>query len=67
MCVTAVGSQVAGAHETLLFFGAVMKDHVKSGKGNSPYSPLACFLLLLMVGIFIKIGAASQLFHLTHN
>jgi hypothetical protein len=47
--------------------GAVMKDHVQSSKGNNPYCPLSCFLLLLtaMILFFIKIGVADQLFHLT--
>jgi hypothetical protein len=46
-----------------------MKQRVQSTKGNNPYSPLSCFLLLLMAGLFLvcKIGAADQLFHLTHN
>jgi len=46
-----------------------MKDHPRSGKASSPYSPLSCFLLLLVAGILFayKIGAADQLLHLAHN
>jgi len=64
--IIVVGLQVAGRRGNFLIFGAVMKHH--SGAAN-PYSPLACFLLLLMAGIFLayKIGALDQLFHLAHN
>jgi hypothetical protein len=46
-----------------------MKDHVQSDKGSSPYSPLSCFLLLLVAGIFLayKIDVANQLVHLAHR
>jgi hypothetical protein len=50
-------------------FGAVMKNRIQSRKEDNPYSPLACFLLLLMAGIWFayKIGAADNLIHLAHN
>jgi len=46
-----------------------MENYFQRGKGESPYSPLSCFLLLLLAGIFVayKIGAADQLFHLAYN
>jgi len=43
-----------------------MKDHSQSDKEN-PYSPLLCILILLMAGIFVKTGGATQLFHLAQN
>ena len=54
------------AHRKLSHFGAVMKDHSQSDKEN-PYSPLLCILILLMAGIFVKTGGATQLFHLAQN
>jgi hypothetical protein len=56
---TTIGSQLAGANETLFHFGAVMKDHSQSDNEN-PYSPLMCVLLLLVAGIAVKTGAAIQ-------
>jgi hypothetical protein len=47
-------------------FGAVMEDHSQRDNGN-PYSPLMCILLLLVVGIVVKIGAATQLCHLAQS
>jgi hypothetical protein len=60
---------MAKAHMKLDHFGAVMKDQLQSDKGSSPYSPLSCFLLLLLAGVFLayKIDAANQLIHLAHG
>ena len=46
--------------------GAVMKDHSQRDSGN-PYSPLMSILLLLVAGIVVKIGAATQLCHLVQS
>jgi hypothetical protein len=34
--------------------------------GKSPFSPLMCFLLLVMAGMLVKFNAAFQLLHLAH-
>ena len=57
--------KVACVQETLIF-SAVMK-HYFQGDGGNPYSPLLCVLTLLMVGIFVKLGTATQVFHLAQN
>jgi hypothetical protein len=53
--------------------GVVMKAKVKTvqsdqvqSEGQSPYSVLACILLLLAAGLFIKLAATTQMFHLFH-
>jgi len=35
-------------------------------RGQSPFSPLLCVLLLMSAGIFVKFGPALQSFHLVH-
>jgi hypothetical protein len=53
-------------HTKPLIFGAAMKAHFQSAKGKSRYSALMCVLMLLMVGVVVKLGAAVHLFHLAH-
>ena len=68
ICPDSNGLISHGPTRNPLFIGAVMKDHLQSDKGSSPYSSLSCFLLLLVAGIFLayKIDAANQLLHLAH-
>jgi len=36
------------------------------GKGQSPFSPLLCVLLLMAAGMLVKFGAALQSLHVFH-
>jgi hypothetical protein len=54
-----------------LISGAVMKAKVKTARlkgdqGKSPYSAVACLLLLLFAGMLAKFAAFAPNFHLTH-
>jgi hypothetical protein len=51
--------------------GAVMKATVKtaraqSDQGKSPFSAVACVLLLLLAGILVKFAAWTPMFHAAH-
>ena len=51
--------------------GAVMKATVKtarlkSDRGNSPFSAVACLILLLFAGILVKFAALTPIFHIAH-
>jgi hypothetical protein len=51
--------------------GAVMKTTVKtarlkSDQSKSPYSAVACLLLILFAGMLVKFAAFAPNFHLTH-
>ena len=43
--------------------GAVMKTPVKPA---SPFSAVACFLLLLSAGMLVKFAAWTPMFHIAH-
>jgi len=46
-----------------------MKSNIKTAQndeGKLPYSPLLCVILLLGTGIFVKLTAATQVFHFMH-
>jgi hypothetical protein len=51
--------------------GAVMKATVKIARaqgdqGKSPFSAVACLLLLLLAGILVKFAAFTPMFHAAH-
>jgi hypothetical protein len=39
---------------------------VQTAQGKSPYSAVACLLLLLFAGILVKFAAFTPIFHLAH-
>jgi hypothetical protein len=54
-----------------LISGAVMKTTVKTVRlgtdhGKSPFSGMACLLLLLLAGILVKFAALTSIFRLAH-
>jgi hypothetical protein len=44
----------------------VKTGHLKGDQSKSPYSAVACLLLLLFAGILVKFAAFAPNFHLTH-
>jgi len=61
------GSQLCGH----LISGAVMKATVKtarlkSDQAKSPFSAMACLIMLLFVGILVKFAALTPIFHIAH-
>jgi hypothetical protein len=39
---------------------------LKSDHGQSPFSTVACFIMLLLAGILVKFAALTPIFHLAH-
>jgi hypothetical protein len=61
------GSQLCGR----LTSGAIMKATVKSARlksdqGKSPFSAVACLIMLLFAGILVKFAALTPIFHIAH-
>jgi hypothetical protein len=61
------GSQLAGAE----ICGAVMKTKVKTARlksdhSKSPFSTVACLIMLLLAGILVKFAAMTPIFHVAH-
>jgi hypothetical protein len=51
--------------------GAIMKTKVKtaplnSDHGKSPFSTVACLIMLLVAGILVKFAAMTPTFHFAH-
>ena len=51
--------------------GAIMKATVKAARaqsdpGKSPFSAVACLLLLLLAGVLVKFAAFTPIFHVAH-
>src|SRR5215468_10774853 len=51
--------------------GAVMKAkiktaHLQSDQGKSPFSAVACILLLLLSGILVKLAALAPILHIAY-
>jgi hypothetical protein len=61
-----IASQPASDTGIVPILVQVMKDHSQTDDAR-PYSPLLCFLLLLMTGLAINTGAATQLCHLAQS
>jgi hypothetical protein len=52
--------------------GAVMKATIKTARlksdhGKSPFSAVACLLLLLLAGMLVKFAAFSPIFHIANG
>jgi hypothetical protein len=41
-------------------------DRAQSDHGKSPFSAVACLLLLLFAGIVVKLAALTSIFHFAH-
>ncbi len=39
---------------------------VRDTEGNSPFSGMACLLMLLLAGILVKVAAFTSIFHFAH-
>jgi hypothetical protein len=53
------------------FKGAAMKSNVKTARmqhnqSKSPFSGVACLVLLLIAGLLVKVAAFTPIFHLAH-
>jgi hypothetical protein len=64
-------SIVAAIRNLRALKGAVMKTIVKTGRaqsdqGKSPFSTVACLVLLLFAGILVKFAALTSIFHFVH-
>ena len=44
----------------------VKTARLKSDDGKSPFSGVACILLLLLAGILVKFAAFTPIFHVAH-
>jgi hypothetical protein len=56
------GAQISGA----VMKAVAKKARVQTDQGNSPYSAVACLVLLLFAGILVKFAAATSIFHFAH-
>ena len=45
----------------------VKTARLKSDDGKSPFSGVACILLLLLAGILVKFAAFTPIFHIAHG
>jgi hypothetical protein len=60
-------SQLAGAE----ICGVTMKTNAKAARlkgdhGKSPFSTVACLIMLLFAGILVKFAAMTPIFHVVH-
>jgi len=44
----------------------VKAAHAQSGLGKSPFSAVACLVLLLLAGVLVKFAAFTPIFHVAH-
>jgi hypothetical protein len=44
----------------------VKAARAQSGQSKSPFSAVACLLLLLLAGILVKVAAFTPIFHVAH-
>jgi hypothetical protein len=71
MHLSAHQPQNSSQFASVKFSGAIMRATVKaaraqSDQGKSPFSALACIVLLLFAGILVKFAAFTPIFHAAH-
>jgi hypothetical protein len=57
------------AYEAFQIYGVVMRVKISrllSDQGKSPFSAVACLVLLLLAGCLVKFAAWSPMFHVAH-